>query len=221
MRSNDSARLVNDFTLASCRATVAQQAAVVTIWNEADLLALWLLCSHKATRTCDFAHFWLRHAAQRESRPRDCGAVESMQEVGLVLLGVDSGTQSPGAPVIGDGASRIVPGSNCIASEERTPLANECAELHRRVAAHARARRLTALIRRDKWFQDRIRELLLKVLNVERDPKMIGNATRIVSGIKGAAALAMSVALIGGAVQAHPYADDLMASLDQERGGDR
>jgi hypothetical protein len=62
---------------------------------------------------------------------------------------------------------------------------------------------------------------LLKVLNVERDPKMIGNATRIVSGIKGAAALAMTVTLIGGAVQAHPYADDLMASLDQERGGDR
>jgi hypothetical protein len=48
MRSHNGARLVNDLTLAACGATVAQQAAVVTIWHEADLLTLRLLCGHKA-----------------------------------------------------------------------------------------------------------------------------------------------------------------------------
>ena len=50
---------------------------------------------------------------------------------------------------------------------------------------------------------------------------MVGNATRIIGGIKGAAALAMTVALVGGAMQSHPYANNLMASLDQECGSDR
>jgi hypothetical protein len=57
-------------------------------------------------------------------------------------------------------------------------------------------------------------------LDVERDAEMIGNATRIIGGIKGAAALAMSVALIGGTMQSHPYADHFMAGLNQECGSD-
>jgi hypothetical protein len=144
-----------------------------------------------------------------------------VQEVGLVLLGIDSGTQSPGAPVIRDGAACIVSGGNGIAAEEGTPLTNERAELHRRVATHARAWRLTALIRRHKRFQDRIGKLLLEILNMERDAEMIGNATRIIGGIKGAAALAMTVTLIGGAVQSHPYAHHFMTCFNQECGSDR
>jgi hypothetical protein len=114
-----------------------------------------------------------------------------------------------------------VPSGNGITAEEGTPLTNECAELDRRVAANARARRLTALIGRNKWLQDGIGKLLLEVLDMKWDAEMVGNATRIIGGIEGAAALAMSVTLIGGAMQSHPYADNLMASLDQERGSDR
>jgi len=50
---------------------------------------------------------------------------------------------------------------------------------------------------------------------------MIGNATRIVGGIKGAAALAVPIALIGGAVESHPDTHHFMASLNQECGSDR
>jgi hypothetical protein len=214
VRADNGARFVNDLALAACGTTFTKQAAVITVGYEADLLALWLLCSHKATRSCDFPHLRFRHAAQRESRPRDCSAVESMQEVGLVFLDVYGGAESPREPVIRDSATRIVPRSNRVTTEERAPLANEGAEFHRGVAAHARARRLTALIRRHKWFQDRIGELLLKVLNVERNAKMIGDATRIVSGIEGAAALAMAITLIGGAMQSHPHADNLVARLN-------
>jgi hypothetical protein len=111
--------------------------------------------------------------------------------------------------------------SNRITPKERTPLTNERAELHCRVAANAGARRLAALIRRHKGLQDRIGKLLLEILNMEWDAEMIGNATRIIGGIKGAAALAMTVTLVGGAMQSHPHANNLMASLDQECGSDR
>jgi hypothetical protein len=144
-----------------------------------------------------------------------------MQEVGLVLLGIDSGTQSPGAPVIRDGAAGIVPRSNRVTPKERTPLTNERTKLHRRVAANAGAWRLTALICGHKGLQDRISKLLLKVLNMERDAKMIGNTPRIIGGVKGAAALAMTVTLVGGAMQAHPYAHHFMTCFNQECGSDR
>jgi hypothetical protein len=213
VRSDDGARFVNDLTLAACRATFAQQAAIVTIWHKANLLALRLLCRDQAARSRYLANFGFRHAAEREACARNCSAIESVQEVGLILLGINSGTQSPGAPVIRDGATCIVPGGNRITAEESAPLANECAKLHCRIATNAGARGLTALIRRHKWFQDGISELLLQVLNMKRDAEMVGDATRIIGGIKGAAALPMSVALIGSAVQSHPYANDLVPSL--------
>ena len=50
---------------------------------------------------------------------------------------------------------------------------------------------------------------------------MVGNATRIIGGIEGAAALAMTVALVGGAMQSHPHAHHFMAGLNQECGSDR
>jgi hypothetical protein len=200
MRADNRARLVNDLALAACGTTVAQQAAVIAIWHKANLLALWLLCGNEATGPGYLAYFGLRHAAERETRPRDCSTVESVQEVRLVLIGINSGTQSPGAPVIRDGATGIVSGGNGIAAEEGAPLTNECAELHRRVAPNTGAWRLTTLIRRHKGLQDRIGKLLLEILNMERDAEMIGNATRIIGGVKGAAALAMAIALVGGAM---------------------
>jgi hypothetical protein len=114
-----------------------------------------------------------------------------------------------------------VPRSNRVTPKERTPLTNECAELHRRIAANTRAWCLTALIRRHKRLKDGVGELLLEILNMERDAEMIGNATRIVGGIEGAAALAMTVALIRGAVEAHPHSNNLMARLDQECSSNR
>jgi hypothetical protein len=144
-----------------------------------------------------------------------------MQEICLILLAVHCGTQSPGATVIRDGTTCIVPSGNGIAAEECAPLTNECAELHRRIAANTRAWCLTALIRRHKRLKDGVGELLLEILNMERDAEMIGNATRIVGGVEGAAALAVTVALIGGTVKSHPHSNNLMARLDQECSSNR
>jgi hypothetical protein len=114
-----------------------------------------------------------------------------------------------------------VPRGDGITAKEGAPLTNECAKLHRRVAANTRAWCLTALIRRHKRFKDGIGELLLEVLNMERDAEVIGNATRIIGGIKGAAALAMTVALIRGAVESHPDTNYLVTGLNQERSSNR
>jgi hypothetical protein len=221
MRPDDGARLVHHITLAACGTAFAQQAAVIAVGHETDLLALWLLCGDKTARSGRLAHFRLRHAAKWKASSRDSGTVEPMQEIRLILLGVDSGAQSPRAPIIRDGATRIVPRSNRVAAKECTPLPHQCAELHRCVAANTGARRLTALIRRDKGLQDRIRELLLEILNVERDAKMVGDTTRIVGGIQGAATLAVAVTLIGGAVESHPDTHHFMTCFSQECGGDR
>jgi hypothetical protein len=221
MRPDDGARLVDHIAFAASGTAFAQQAAIIAVGHETDLLALWLLCGDKTARSGRLAHFRLRHVAKWKASSRDSGTVEPMQEIRLILLGVDSGAQSPRAPIIRDGATRIVPRSNRIAAKECTPLPHQCAELHRGVATHAGARRLTALIRSNKGLQDGIGELLLKILNVERDPEMIGDTTRIIGGIKGAAALAVPITLIGGAVQAHPYSNNFMARLDQECGSDR
>jgi hypothetical protein len=93
-----------------------------------------------------------------------------------------------------------VPGGDRITAEERTPLTDECAELYRGVAPNTGAWCLSALIRRNKRLQNGIGKLLFKILNMERDAEMIGNATSIISSVKGAAALAVTVALISGAV---------------------
>jgi hypothetical protein len=144
-----------------------------------------------------------------------------MQEICLILLAVDCGTQSPGATVIRDGTTCIVPSGNGIAAEECAPLANECAELHRRIAANTGAWRFTALIRRHKRLKDGVGELLLEILNMERDAEVIGNATRIVGGVEGAAALAVTVALIRGTVESHPHTDYFMTCLNQECSSNR
>jgi hypothetical protein len=57
---------------------------------------------------------------------------------------------------------------------------------------------------------------LLKVLDMKRDAEMVGDTTCIVCGIKGAAALALTITLIGGAMQTHPHPNYLMSSLHQE-----
>jgi hypothetical protein len=62
---------------------------------------------------------------------------------------------------------------------------------------------------------------LLEVLNVERDAEVICNATRIVRGVEGAAALAVTVALIGGAVEAHPHSNYFVTGLNQECSSNR
>jgi hypothetical protein len=195
----------------------AQERTVIAIWDEADLLALWLLRGWESARACHLTNLRLCHPPKWEARTSNRVAAEAMQEIRLIFVVIHCGTQAPRPAVGAHRASRIVSGRNCFAAKERTPLPHECAELHRGIATNAGARRLSAEIRANKWLEHRIGELALKVLNVEWDLQLVRHATRIVRRIKGATTLPPAIHPISSIVKSHPYANHLMSSLYEER----
>jgi hypothetical protein len=209
--------LVNNLSALWLPATRAQERTVIAIWNEADLLALWLLCRGESARACHLPNLRLCHPPKRKARPSDRVAAEAMQEIGLVFVVIHCSTQAPGPAVGAHRASRIVAGGNRLAAKERTPLPHECAELHRGIATNAGARRLSAQIRANKWLEHRIGELTLKVLNVEWDLQLVRHATRIVRRIKGATTLPPAIHSVSSIVKAHPHTNNLVSSLYEER----
>jgi hypothetical protein len=217
MRADNLTLLVNDLSALWLPATRAQERTVIAIWDETDLLALWLLRRWESARACHLTNLRLCHPPKWEARPSDRLAAEAMQEIRLVFVVIHSGTQAPGATVSAHRASRIVAGGNRLAAKERTPLPHECAELHRGIAANAGARRLSAEIRANKWLEYRIGELALKVLNVEWDLQLVRHATRIIRRIKGATTLPPAIHTISSIVKSHPYANHLVSSLYEER----
>jgi hypothetical protein len=217
MRADNLTLLVNDLSALWLPATRAQERTVIAIWDEADLLALWLLRRWESARACHLTNLRLCHPPKWEARPSDRVAAEAMQEIRLVFVVIHCGTQAPGATVSAHRASRIVAGSNRLAAKERTPLPHERAELHRGIAANAGARRLSAEICANKWLKHRIGELTLKVLNVEWDLQLVRHATRIIRRIKGATTLPPAVHPIRSIVKSHPHTNNLVSSLYEER----
>jgi hypothetical protein len=144
-----------------------------------------------------------------------------MQEVGLVLVLVNCSSESPRITICADRAPCIVPSCNRLAAEQCTPLPDECTKLHRRVAADARARRLAAEIRANKWLKHRGGKLALKILNVERDLQLVGYPSCVVCRIKRAATLPSPIHAIRSIVQAHPHANNLMSGLNKKCGRNR
>ena len=72
--------------------------------------------------------------------------------------------------------------------------ANERAELHQRVAAHARGRRAPGGIIVGEWLNDVTAELFLEIDHVVREPEPVGHLTRIAEILGRATA---TVALFG------------------------
>jgi hypothetical protein len=217
MGSNNLPLLVNDLSALWLPAARAQERPIIAIWDEADLLALWLLRGWESARACHLTNLRLSHPPKWEARPSDRVAAEAMQEIRLVFVVIHCSTQAPGTVVGTHRASRIVAGGNRFAAKERTPLPHECAKLHRGIAANAGARRLSPEICANKWLEHRIGELTLKVLNVEWDFQLVRHATRIVRRIKGATTLPPAVHTISSVVKSHPYANHLVSSLYEER----
>jgi hypothetical protein len=209
--------LVNHLSALWLPATRAQKRTVIAVWDKADLLALWLLRRWESARACHLTNLRLCHPPKWEACPSDRIAAEAMQEIRLVFVVIHCGTQAPGTTVSAHRAARIVPGRNCFAAKERTPLPHECAELHRGIATNAGARRLSAQIRANKWLEHRIGELTLKVLNVEWDLQLVRHATRIVRRIKGATTLPPAIHSVSSIVKSHPHTNNLVSSLYEER----
>jgi hypothetical protein len=217
MGSNNLPLLVNDLSALWLPAARAQERPIIAIWDEADLLALWLLRRWESARACHLANLWLRHPPKWEARSSDRVTAETMQEIGLVFVVIHCGAQAPRTAVGAHRAPRIVTSGNRLTTKERTPLPHECTEFHRGVAANAGAWRLSSKICTNKWLEHRIGELTLKVLNVEWDLQLVCHATRVVRCIKGAATLPPAVHTISSIVKSHPHTNHLMSRLYEER----
>jgi hypothetical protein len=217
MRADNLTLLVNDLSALWLPAARAQERTVIAIWDEADLLALWLLRRWESARACHLTNLRLCHPPKWEARPSDRVAAEAMQEIRLVFIVIHCGTQAPGTAVGAHRASRIVAGCNRLAAKERTPLPHECAELHRGIATNAGARGFSAEICANKWLKHSIGELTLKVLNVEWDLQLVRHATRIIRRIKGATTLPPAIHPIRSIVKSHPHTNNLVSGLYEER----
>jgi hypothetical protein len=137
-----------------------------------------------------------------------------VQEVGLILVAINGGPQTPARAISTHCASRIVARSNCITSEEGAPLSHQRAKLHRRIASNTGARCLTVKIRTDERLKDRCGELALKVLDVERDLQLISNAARIICSVQRTAALSATVYSIRRIMQPHPDTNNFVSRLN-------
>jgi hypothetical protein len=206
--------LINDLTRLRRPAARAKERPIVSISDETDLLALRLLCRCEPTRARRISHLTLRHLTEWEACTRNRLATEAVQEVGLILVAIYSGPQSPARTIGTHRASRIVARSNRITSEERTPLPHQRAKLHRRIASNTGARCLTVKIRTDERLKDRCGELALKVLDVEWDLQLISNAAGIICSVQRTAALSATVYSIRRIMQTHPDTYNFVSHLN-------
>jgi len=170
------------------RAGVAppEEAAVIAVGHEADLLAVGLVGRDEPESARVIAHLGLGELAHREARGRELRLGERPQEVALILAAI-AGTPERVAPracvalharVVSGGDGDGVPRAR--AGEQR-------AELQIRVAGHARHRRAAARVAVGEGLDDGAVELLRHVEEVVRDAQPLGHATRVIDGLAAAA----------------------------------
>ena len=122
---------------------------------------------------------------------------------------------------LGHVGSGVVTGRDGVAVVEVARPPQERPELHVAVAVHAGARRLAAEVRGEERLDDAGVELALEVEDVERHAELRGHAAGVLRGVGRAAALLHLGVGVGAVVDAHPDADDVVAGIGEERGGDR
>ncbi len=114
--------------------------------------------------------------------------------------------------------ARVVPGRDP-SRVDRVGLHDEVAELRERVAANAGNRRASARILADEIVHHVAAESALEIQHVVRNAERVADAPRVVHRIERAARAIGEVAVV--AEELHRRADDVVALLDEERGGDR
>ena len=201
--------------------TAPQEGAVVIVGDEADLLALGLVGRREPEAPRVRPHLVLRQLADGKARCRELLLRERPEEVGLILPRVTGAQEqmparrrvAPHARVVARRDGRRVPGAS--PPEER-------AELQLTVARQARDGRHTPSVRIGEWADHRPVELRLDVEQIVRDTKRAGDVPRVVGRFRAAAASEALRRLggLGPGPDAQGDSDDVVALLDEERGGD-
>ena len=94
----------------------------------------------------------------------------------------------------------------------------EVTKLRKGVAAHARNWRSTTRIFVHEVVYDIVSESALEIQHIVRDPELLADTTSVVYGVQRAAGPVGDIFAV--AEKFHGRANDIVALLDQERGGD-
>ena len=189
-----------------------QNAGIVVVGNEADLHRFRLVRRGETQPARVAARLRLREHADRREHSRHHLAVDSPQEVALVLVPVP-------APVEGAVAGyRVVPGGDVVAVQ-RVGMGQQVAELGERVAANAGDRGPAAAVLAHEILDDVQVEPVLEIEHVMRDTQRVGDVARVIDRVERAAGTVGHRVAV--AEQLHGGADHLVALLDQTGGGHR
>ena len=122
--------------------------------------------------------------------------VEDPQEVGLVLVRVGGAQEVPAPVAVLD--PRVVAGGHRVGAVGGQAAAQELVELDVLVAGLARVRGGAVEVGVGEGVDHLRAELALDVEDEERDAEQLGDAARVVGGVRRAAAAALLVALAAG-----------------------
>src|SRR5581483_6622425 len=214
MRTDDSTGLVDQRSRLEQRWIAApQEASIVVIRNEADLLALGLFRGHQAHAARIVTDAALFHIPDREVRSGQLALAQRPQEIRLILSRVFAAPQQVAAGCLVARHTRVVSGGDsgsapCVGAGEQR------AELEIDIAGDARDWRAAAAIRLCKAIDDRSLELVFHIENVVGNAERARDPARVVYGLAATAGTKTGRG-VGVAPYTHGDADDLVTTLHQ------
>ena len=197
-----------------------QEAAIVAVGHEADLLAVRLVGRHQAEPPRVLAHLVLRQIADGKARGGELRLGERPQEVTLVLAAIARAQEREAFRARVALHARVVSGGHR-SGVPRARAREQGAELQLAIAGHARDRRAAARIAVGERCDDGPVELLRHVQQVIGNAEALGHAPRVVDGVAAAARAEARGRLVAAPPHAHGDADGLVSGLHEARGGDR
>src|SRR6266513_1605442 len=198
-----------------------QEASVVIVRHEADLLALRLVGRNETEPARVGPHLGLGQLADGETRGGELHLREGPEKVRLILLRVSRAQQDVTTARRVAGDARVVPRRD----GDRVPCPRarqERAELQVAVAGNAGHGGPSAAVLVGEAGDDRALERVLHVEEIVRNAQPPGDVAGIVHGLRSAAApeALRRVRRLGPRPDAHGDADDVVALLHEQGRGD-
>ena len=162
-------------------------------------------------------HLLLLHAAEGEAQELQLRVRRGEEEVALIARPVDRPVER--GPVRPRHAPHVVAGGERVRPQIAGDV-QQIAELDALVAAHAGDRRLAAQVRVGEILDHRLAEAGLVVEHVVTDAEPVGDPAGVVDVLAGATGAGPSP-LGARRIELQRDADDLVAGLRQQGGGDR
>ena len=193
------------------------EARVVAVRHEADILAVRLVRVVKALLLCDAACLALVHRAERQACVRELLLCKRVEHVALVLALVERFFKEPAAVFLFD--ARVVTGHDGVAAQNAGALV-EPLELQIAVAVDAGVWRGAALVGGNEAVDDLPLEVIRKVEDIVGNAEAEGDRARILHVLERAAGLRALDADILVVKELHRRADALAALFLHQKCGD-